>query len=516
MFLHLNHRPSTLAPTASRYTWVIRSRLDIGWMLPMSPLSRFPPTRVYAGHNFFPLADQFLLIPRQFAHTVFTAVNLCYACDVLKVQTESGIPAQTESFLRLALLRAGVPFGYYEFPIVIVRSNEGGVCGVLHPHKLTCQMLQWAGLIEPQAPTDGSRQTSSTPCTDAVNRWHRRACLVMFPPFYDKVAPSTSLQQGSARFDTAVAGVTSSRGGGGDSGAGAGAGASASAGGGRGGGKREKDSGGENGLRGVDERDVGFDGGAGSIGEGGFAVGEFGDSWGQEEHRGRTSGGRSGHGQVAPGGGTAVVSFAEATNRSEGVRRNLRELLGAIRTYAVPSEPRFPYFLAHHYPFHQTDGGPHDQIAIIEGFRMSEIDFNRIARGFACLLYDTEHEESEPEEEEEEACAGEGLGDRDGSPSRTTGHHGNNDENLLEDVFLTGEERPASTGGGGRARNMLRIRTVGTGGGGIYAVNCSRVDSLQDVWVALLDQKFDPPESICRGPTEHCLDRAMKTIVPVF
>lgn len=509
MFLHLNHRPSTLAPTAARYTWVIRSRLDIGWMLPMSPLSRFPPTRVYAGHNFFPLADQFLLIPRQFAHTVFTAVNLCYACDVLKVQTESGIPAQTESFLRLALLRAGVPFGYHEFPIVIVRSNEGGVCGVLHPHKLTCQMLQWAGLIEPQAPTDG-RQTSGTPCTDAVNRWHRRACLEMFPPSYDKGAPSTSPQQGSARFDTAVADVTSNRDGGGGGGAGAGAG------GGRRGGKSEKDSGGENGLRGVDESDVGFDGGAASICEGGFAVGEFGDGRGQEKHRGRTSGGSSGHGQVAPDGGTAVVSFAEATDRLEGVRRSLRELRGAIRTYAAPSEPRLPYFLAHHYPFHQTDGGPHDQIAIIEGFRMSETDFNRIARGFACHLYDAEREESEPEEEEEEeACAGEGLGDRDGSPSRTTGRHGKNDENLLEDVFLTGEERPASTrGGGGGARNMLRIRTVGTGDGGIYAVNCSRVDSLQDIWVALLDQKFDPPESICRGPTEPCLDKAMQTIVP--
>lgn len=44
-------------------------------MSSMPPLSRFPPTRVYAGHNFFPLADQFLLIPRQFAEALFGAVR---------------------------------------------------------------------------------------------------------------------------------------------------------------------------------------------------------------------------------------------------------------------------------------------------------------------------------------------------------------------------------------------------------------------------------------------------------
>lgn len=462
-------------------------------MLPMPPLSRFPPTRVYAGHNFFPLADQFLLIPRQYAHTVFTAVNLCYTCDVLKVQAESGIPAQTESFLRLALLRAGVPFGYYEFPIVIVRSNEGGVCGVLHPHKLTCQMLQWAGLIDPQAPTDG-RQTPIAPCTYAVTRWHRRACLKMFPPFYDKDSTSASLQQGGVRSDTAVAGVTRSRGDSGD-------------GGGRDDG--EKDSSGENELQGVGESDAGFDGGTDSIDEGRFR-----DRRGQEEHRGCTSDGSSGHGEAASAGGTSMMSFEEATGRLEGIRRSLGELRRAMRTYAAPSEPRFTHFLAHHYPFHQTGGGPHDEIAIIEGFRISEADFNRIARGFACLLSDAEREE--PETTEEEACTGEGLGDCAGSPSKITGQRCKNGEDSLEDDSLAWEEEPASTsGGGGGARSVLTLKTVGAGDGGMDAVNCSRVDSLHDVWMALLDQVFDPPESICRGPVAPCLDRAMRTIVPV-
>ena len=467
-------------------------------MLPMPPLSRFPPTRVYAGHNFFPLADQFLLIPRQYAHTVFTAVNLCYTCDVLKVQAESGIPAQTESFLRLALRRAGVPFGYHEFPVVIVRSNEGGVCGVLHPHKLTCQMLQWAGLIDPRARIDG-RQNPIAPCTYTVTRWHRRACLEMFPPFYDKNSTYTPLQQDGVRSDTAVAGVTRSRGGSGDVG---------------GGDDGEEESGGENKLLGVGESNGDFDGDTGSIDEGGFAVGRFRDRRGQEEHRGFTSGGSSGHGEAASAGGAAVVSFEEATDRLEGIRLSLRELRRAVRTYAAPSEPRFAFFLAHHYPFHQTGGGPHDEIAIIEGFRMSETDMNRIARGFACLLSDAEREESELIEGE--ACTGEGLDECAGSLSRTTGQRCKSGEDPLEDDSLAGEEEPASTSGGdGDGRHILTLGTVGAGDGGVDAVNCSRVDSLHDVWMALLDQEFDPPESICRGPVAPCLKRAARTIIPV-
>ena len=115
-------------------------------MLPLPPLSRFPPSRVYAGHNFFPLADQFLLVPRRYSESVFGAIKLCYDCEVLRAQRESEIPAQTETFLWMALRgddgSAIVPFGYYEFPVVIVRSNEGGVCEVLHPFKFACEVLR--------------------------------------------------------------------------------------------------------------------------------------------------------------------------------------------------------------------------------------------------------------------------------------------------------------------------------------------------------------------------------------
>lgn len=476
----------------------------------MPPLSRFPPTRVYAGHNFFPLADQFLLIPRQFAQAVFTAVNLCYNCGVLEAQVKSGIPAQTESFLRLALQRAGVPFGYFEFPVVIVRSNEGGVCGVLHPHKLTCQMLQWAGLIGLQAPADdGHGQVTTVPCTDTVNRWHRRACLEMFPPTYDKYALYTSLPQGGVGFDTSVgydnparsditvgsdthvAGGSSNRDDGGGSGR-----------------DGQKDNGGENDLQGVGRGDSGFSS-ADAVDEGNVVDGQFGDGRGQDKHNGRTSGGSSGHVATPPAGAIAMVSFQEATGRLQDIRRSLRELRGAIKTYATPRKPRFTHFFAHHYPFHQTGGGPHDEIAIIEGFRISESDFNRIARGLACLLSDIEREELDPEKT---YCAGDRLGDCDEDPSRATIDRRTFDRGSSKDDSPDGEGGAAPIHGDG-ARNMLTLRTIGAEGGGLDVVNCSAVDSLRDVWISLLDHDFDPPESICRGSITPCLDRAMKSFV---
>lgn len=89
---------------------------------------------------------------------------------MLKAQFEAGVPAQTEKILRLALRQAGIPFGFFEFPIVIVRHKEGGVCSSLHPYKMTCQMLDGAGLIDGEA------------CVRTVYAWFHRACAEMFPP----------------------------------------------------------------------------------------------------------------------------------------------------------------------------------------------------------------------------------------------------------------------------------------------------------------------------------------------
>lgn len=445
-----------------RYTWVIRSRLDIAWMLPLPPLSRFSPSRVYAGHNFFPLADQFLLMPRRFAQTVFGAVSLCYDCKTLQAQRESMVPAQTESLLRVALRRDTVPFGYYEFPVVIVRNNEGGVCDVLHPHKIACEMLRASGLMGPLTTTGdggGGKPLDTFLCMNMMNRWHRKACVEMFPP----------LEYGSSGSDAAV--------------------------------------------RGDEERSY-LVGGSRE----GYVVRGVDDGGRDEEkqrQRGTTAGGRGetliGEAGTSPATATDdahIVSFEEATGLDKGVRRDLRSLLGTMRVHTTPRQDRRNYFLAHHYPFHQrTQTNPQqrergllDQIAIIEGYRLSETDLNRLALAFSCLLSDT----------------------ADTADTAAAAGRDEEDEETEEegDTLATGPRRKGEEGGGREARvadsseerdTLLVLKTTAAEEEDLQAiVDCSLVESLHDVWASLLDNKFEPSETVCRGPAWPCLKRAME------
>ncbi|CAM9160100.1 unnamed protein product, partial [Scytosiphon promiscuus] len=422
--------------TALSYTWVVRSRLDIAWMLPMLPLGRFRPSRVYTGHNFFPLADQFLLVPRRFAKTVFGAVRMCFDCKSLQKQQESKIQAQTETLLHMALRQEGVPFGYYEFPTVIVRSNEGGVCGVLHPHKVECEMLRVAGLIGPSATSDSKEGALSTAisCTDIMNRWYRQACVEMFPP-------RESSSSETAR--PAAIGV------GGD----------------------------ENGadlIRG----DIG-------VRRGRNAVADIDD--GIERGGDDTTRSRGGLGPAATFAGVAdgvsTLSFDEATRRVDGIQDDLRDLLGGIKVHADPNESYLNYFVAHHYPFHLPNDGPLDEVNIIEGYRVSEVDFNRLALSFSCLLSDVTSKLREAE------TAG-------GLPTSATHDHvqggiGDGDESGADDADT----------------NLLVLKTTAPAEEeGLEAfVNCSLAEPLPDVRISLLDNTFEPLETICRGFAQPCL-----------
>lgn len=435
----------------NRYTWVMRSRLDIAWMLPIPPISRFPTNRVTAGHNFFPLADQFLLMPRCFAATVFGTVSLCYACDTLKAQAESGIPAQTENFLRLVLRRDGVPFGFFEFPVVIVRNHEGGVCGVLHPYKLTCQMLHAGGLID-----------SATRCADVVNRWHRGACLEMFPPL--PLGGDTSAQENVGAARGSSHGVPGPATGG------------------------HGNDGERNDVERLDESEAFVSNMVVSD-----AHDEGKDS--REENFGRRadeiSAIRRKHGDdrgVKLASGNSVVSFDEATDRLDGMRRDLREMGEAIRVHVSPRENSFDFFGAHHYPFQKVDGGPLDFIATIAGFRLSEADFNAIALAFACLLSDA------------------GLGD--GTAEEAEG-------GAKDPIRRAGEKTPGeeaapggSRSGGTKPSGRLVLKTTAEAGDVHAIVNCTLVNPLHVVSIALLDKEFEPSEVVCRGRVEPCLSRA--------
>ncbi|CAM9828508.1 unnamed protein product [Ectocarpus sp. 6 AP-2014] len=456
------------ATTGLSYTWVIRSRLDIAWMLPVPPLSRFPPTRVYAGHNFFPLSDQFLLSPRRFAQSIFGAVSLCYDCQALEAHRESKVPAQVEGLLRVALRRGHghgtVPFGYYEFPVAIVRSNEGGVCEVLHPHKLACEMLRASGLMDPLTAAIGGGQPSS--CLDMMNRWHRHACVEMFPPHdYRTEGGSEATADDSGE------------------------------------GKNARLVGGEPGG-GMEFRDGGRGGREDEQRQPAPTV-----------HRSRGGGEAAWAGAAGGTAAAKTLSFEEATRRVEGVNGNLSDLLGAMRIHVSPTQERLEYYVAHHYPFHQVnplrrpDRGPLDQIAVIEGYRLSQADFNRLAVSFSCFLSD---------------AAATADGKEGGSPRGPDERRGHtfdrfaDEEGQREAASSSSQGYDDSEGTGGRGgdvedieENVLVLKTTADEEEGLQAaVNCSLIESLHDVWVSLLDNKFEPSEEICRGPAGPCLHTA--------
>lgn len=406
-------------------------------MLPMPPVSRFPPIRVTAGHNFFPLADQLLLVPRQFAPVVFGAVSLCYTCSVLKKQVETGVPAQTESLLRLAMRQGGVPFGFYEFPIVIVRNNEGGVCSVLHPLNLVCQLLVSGLLIDP----------AMVKCSDVMNRWHRNACREMFPPLVEndadiQITPETSK---AARNGFNVPGDAN--------------------------------------LTHVEDdrtHHAWQDNHNTEATMGVLATRSPGESMSEIAPAATdTAIGENENQTLTP----LVVSFEEATRRDEGILEDIRRLREAIRVRALPIKDPSNFFIAHHYPLHQTNGGPLDAISTIACFRLSQEDLNRIAVAFACSLSDVEtgnifKGESEIIEELE--------------PMST--------KNAFDSDYRNPERDPLP----------LVLGKDDTEDGLRAKANCMLVESLHDIWMkVLLRNEFEPSEPVCRGPVMPCFQKAV-------
>lgn len=314
--------------------------------------------------------------------------------------SESGIPAQTETLLHRTLRREGTPFGFFEFPIVIVRYKEGGVCSSLHPHKMTCEMLQGAGLVDDET------------CVVTVYDWYRRSCAEMFPPLDTLLlTPTAPPRESAARLD-----IFPRRG-------------------------SYRVNGGAGNPK---------DGDRLNASSGGFHLGTVGDL---------ANG-------VAESGASRIpmVSFQEATGRLEGVRHALRNLGRSIKVNANPRQDLSSFFVAHHYPFHEVKGGSLDEIAVLAGFMLSESHFNRLGVSFACLLDNAGREPETPSQ------------DSQGGPRqpRTTA--------LVLDITEP-ERRQKAT------------------------VNCSLVESMQDISLALLDHEFEPSETICRGYSRPCLDR---------
>lgn len=525
-------------------------------MLPMQPLRDFSLSRVYAGHNFFPLADQFLLVPRKFAARLFGTVQLCYDCELLRKQTDSSIPAQTETLLRLALHRAGIPLGYFEFPVVIVRGREGGVCGVLHPHKLTCRMLGTSGLLKMETETrreqigkgqkvegeegegrEGGQARSGFSCMEAMNHWHRRACQEMFPPLSDHRSGRFRLHPASDDWERVRQGETddfseteghtrctecSPDGPDGDCGFLVGDECVSSL---------SKNSGISDQTERVRECREDSDNEMEVTGSGDHRAHDVADGSSGSGHEDAMTGRSSNSGMTDAG----AMSFADASRRITGLHHELRDLLRAIRIHAMPEEISRSYLLAHHYPFHQVDGGRLDEIAILEGFHVSEATFNRMALAFACLLLDTTQDGGGTMDEGDKAEFKEG--EEEAAPSPLPHHRPGryHHDPLVSEAIAGGAGGSTRRRGGGsigfspvegargedggerapplqhREREALTLKVIGSGYDGDLqaSVNCSLVHPLHDVWMTLLDQGFQPSETICRGPTGPCLSRAL-------
>ena len=299
-----------------------------------------------------------------------------------------------------------------------------------HAHNTPHCRLQAGGLtVSSPATAGGEDRLGTLGCMNVVSRWHRQACGEMFPP----------LDAGGLESDASVIST---------------------------------DSGG--GFR-----------------EGAVAGAVSGDEKGGAEQRQRlaTTGhrGESNGGEAAAVGPAAisrlVVSFEEATERVQDLRRDVSDLLGMMRVNAAPNQTKFHYFMAHHYPFHrvkishQAERGLLDYMAIIEGYSLSEADFNLLVSSFSCFLSDFAT-----------SASAAGLGnvgvDIATGPPR-------------QDGILVLETTGAAAAAAAQEEELLKA-----------FVNCSSVDPLHDVWLTMLENKFEPSETVCRGAIEPCLNKA--------
>lgn len=112
------------------YDWIVRTRPDLAWIEPVPPLNALPNDRVYVPGHFWPLADQFAVVPRQHAPVFFSAVDSLHVNASDWLVPGAGVP---ESLLFWHLATHAVPIQLYDgFVYAIARYNEGANCATLH------------------------------------------------------------------------------------------------------------------------------------------------------------------------------------------------------------------------------------------------------------------------------------------------------------------------------------------------------------------------------------------------
>jgi hypothetical protein len=112
------------------YDWIVRTRPDLGWLRPLPPADSFAREHVYVPSNYWPMGDQFALVPRRLAGIYFHAFRSLYTCLAPDspaqrrwLRSSAGGPEQV---LWHHLHTYGASVRPYPFAFVIARAAEAG------------------------------------------------------------------------------------------------------------------------------------------------------------------------------------------------------------------------------------------------------------------------------------------------------------------------------------------------------------------------------------------------------
>ena len=152
------------------FKWFVRVRPDMAWIRPVVDISKFPGDRIIVPqNNFFPMNDQFAIIPEAYASVYFTTVDALFVCS----DYSHFPPEHSPEYVMWKHLvnDNNVRIQFYDFHVVIARDAEvGGRCGSLwKTFNILCQVM---GAFD--------RIDDSHICVDVYNAWIGEKCRNVF------------------------------------------------------------------------------------------------------------------------------------------------------------------------------------------------------------------------------------------------------------------------------------------------------------------------------------------------
>ena len=127
-----------------RYSWVLRLRWDLAWLRPPPPLSALSREVVSLSYQFWPISDQFAIVPRRLADEYFNSVDDFYACAEDRGDERLFTKGQvsSESVLFRHMNHRKVPYKFIEVNAPIARSrNPHDWCRVRKTMLIPCNII---------------------------------------------------------------------------------------------------------------------------------------------------------------------------------------------------------------------------------------------------------------------------------------------------------------------------------------------------------------------------------------